>query len=112
MVNSMIVNIAFTALGIYLVKLLLTRTARAPLPPGPRPLLAVLALPSGPDKEWLTYGKWGDIWGEITSVTVFGQPLIVLNSVKAATDLLNNRSSLYSDRPVFQMSGELVCFLV
>ncbi|KAJ7286148.1 cytochrome P450 [Mycena rebaudengoi] len=108
MVNSMIVNIAFTALGIYLVKLLLTRTARAPLPPGPRPLLAVLALPSGPDKEWLTYGKWGDIWGEITSVTVFGQPLIVLNSVKAATDLLNNRSSLYSDRPVFQMSGELV----
>ncbi|KAJ7444839.1 cytochrome P450 [Mycena latifolia] len=86
----------------------LLRSRGLPLPPGPRPWLGVLALPSGSDKEWLTYGSWGEQWGDITSVTVFGQPVVVLNSLKAATEMLDKKSSIYSDRPVFQMCGELV----
>jgi hypothetical protein len=46
--------------------------------------------------------------GDICSVTVLGQPLIILNSAKIATDMLDKKSSIYSDRPTLQMGGELV----
>jgi hypothetical protein len=42
------------------------------------------------------------------SVSIFGQEFIILNSTEAATDLLEKRSSIYSDRPVMPMGGELV----
>ena len=32
-------------------------------------------------------------------VNVLGQPLIILNTHKAAADLLERRSEIYSDRP-------------
>jgi hypothetical protein len=98
---------AVALLGILVLKRFL-RARGPPLPPGPRPLLGVLALPSGSDREWLTYAKWAEEYGEITSVCIFGQPLVVLNTFKAATEMLDKKSSIYSDRPVFQMSGELV----
>ena len=46
--------------------------------------------------------------GDISSVTVFGQTLVILNSAQAATDILDKKSATYSDRPVLQMGGELV----
>ncbi|KAJ3790675.1 cytochrome P450 [Lentinula aff. detonsa] len=79
------------------------------LPPGPKglPLIGnVLDMPT--EKEWETFARWGDAFGDICSVTVLGQPLIILNSAKVAVDLLDKRSSIYSDRPVLQMGGELV----
>ncbi|KAJ8495827.1 hypothetical protein ONZ51_g1458 [Trametes cubensis] len=36
--------------------------------------------------------------GDIFSINLLGQPVIVLNSVKAAKDLLDKRSAIYSDR--------------
>ena len=38
--------------------------------------------------------------GDVLSFHVFGQVIIVLNSVKAAKDLLEKRGEIYSDRPV------------
>ena len=37
-----------------------------------------------------------------------GQEMIILNSAKAAAELLDKRSAKYSDRPVFMMCGEIV----
>ncbi|KAJ6624554.1 cytochrome P450 [Mycena sp. CBHHK59/15] len=103
-----VLPLALTILGIVVLRYL-TRTRRAPLPPtGPRPILEILALSSGSDEEWLTYSEWADRWGDITSVTVFGQPLIVLSSLRVATEILDKQSSFYSDRPVLQMCGKLV----
>ena len=45
--------------------------------------------------------------GEITYLNVLGQKMIVLNSSKAAVDLLDKRSSNYSNRPVLMMGGEI-----
>lgn len=39
---------------------------------------------------------------------VFGKETIVLNTLKAATDLLESRASIYSDRPHFVMYQELM----
>ncbi|KDR83471.1 hypothetical protein GALMADRAFT_645322 [Galerina marginata CBS 339.88] len=60
------------------------------------------------EKEWLTFARWGESWGDICSVTVVGQPLIILNSARVASDMLDKKSGIYSDRPVLQMGGELV----
>jgi len=37
--------------------------------------------------------------GDILCLHVFGQVIVVLNSVKATKDLLERRGDIYSDRP-------------
>jgi hypothetical protein len=44
--------------------------------------------------------------GDIMSIRNFGQVIVVLNSIKAAKDLLEKRGDIYSDRyvpPVYEM---------
>lgn len=50
------------------------------------------------------------IWvvGDIVSVTLLGQPMVILNSPKLAVEMLERKSSIYSDRPTFTMGGKLV----
>lgn len=43
-------------------------------------------------------------------MTVLGRPLIILNSAKMAVDMLEKKSSKYSDRPILPMGGELGTF--
>ncbi|KAJ6611711.1 cytochrome P450 [Mycena sp. CBHHK59/15] len=87
------------------------RKQRLPLPPGPRGLPFVgniLDIP--PDERWLVFAELGNKWGDISSITVLGQTMIILNSVKVAEDLLDVRGANFSERPVIQMGGELVGF--
>jgi cytochrome P450 len=102
-------DIGLGALGLYLVWLVLSKTPPASLPPGPKkwPVLGnILDMPTA--KEWLTFAEWGRIYGDISSVTVLGRPLIILNSAKIAVEMLEKKSANYSDRPVLPMGGELV----
>ena len=46
--------------------------------------------------------------GDILHLTVFGQHIVVLNSVDSAVALTEKRSDKYSDRPVFPMLELLV----
>jgi hypothetical protein len=46
--------------------------------------------------------------GDITHIEVLGRHIIVLNSVKTAMEMMDRKSTLYSDRPVLPMAGELV----
>jgi hypothetical protein len=39
-----------------------------------------------------------------------GQPIIILNSLKACEDLLEKRSAIYSGRPVLQFAGEMYAY--
>ncbi|KAF7288971.1 Cytochrome P450 [Mycena indigotica] len=86
------------------------RQSRLRLPPGPSglPLLGnLLSMPSG--FEWETYARWSqECKSDIVHIDVVGSSVIVLSSVKAVNDLLEKRSSLYSDRPRFPMVNELM----
>lgn len=64
--------------------------------------LVFLCLSAGHAINWLSS------LGDICSVTVLGQPLIILNSAKAVIDILEKKSAIYSDRPTLHMGGELV----
>ena len=46
--------------------------------------------------------------GDVIYVNALGQEMIVLNSSKAAVDILDKRSTNYSDRPIVMMGGEIV----
>ncbi|KAF9456701.1 cytochrome P450 [Collybia nuda] len=73
-----------------------------PLPPGPPgdPIIGHIRLIPPENQETLFY-KWGKIYGDVIHLRLLGQPVIVLNSIQAAMDLLDKRGAIYSDRPPF-----------
>ena len=80
---------------------------RLPLPPGPDslPIIGnVFDLPSS--HEYLKYAEWGKKHGDVTHVTAMGKHIIILNSIKACIELLEERSAIYSDRPTIPMITE------
>lgn len=78
-----------------------------PLPPGPKPLPILGNLLDVPTKrEYETYTKWKEVYGDVIYLSALGNDIIILNSVKAASDLLDKRSLSYSDRPYIPMIHE------
>ncbi|EMD32352.1 hypothetical protein CERSUDRAFT_161722, partial [Gelatoporia subvermispora B] len=45
--------------------------------------------------------------GDIMSVNLLGQTMVILNSPKLAFNMLDKKSSIYSDHPTLTMGGEL-----
>ncbi|KAJ6538984.1 hypothetical protein B0H19DRAFT_335794 [Mycena capillaripes] len=76
----------------------------APISPGPRPRFIAGNLHDIPtDRVWLTYTEWGKQYGEIVHARVFGDHIVIVNSVKAAVELLERRAHIYSDKPTIPM---------
>ncbi|KZT30011.1 cytochrome P450 [Neolentinus lepideus HHB14362 ss-1] len=92
-----------------LVAVLLARRSRVRLPPGPTglPFLGN-ALDIPPSHQWTTYVEWSKKFGDVMHLSALGRHLIILNSLDAARDLLEKRSSIYSDRPKFTMISDLM----
>ncbi|KAK8103562.1 cytochrome P450 [Apiospora kogelbergensis] len=81
-----------------------------PLPPGPKPkpLIGNLGdLPPPGAREWEHWAKHKELYGPISSVTAFGTTIVILSTLKAATELLDGRSAIYSDRAKMEFGGEL-----
>ncbi|KAJ7837531.1 cytochrome P450 [Mycena olivaceomarginata] len=59
-------------------------------------------------RPWLTYAQWKDVYGDLIYIRVLGNPILVLNTAAAASDLLEKRSGIYSSRPIRTMIVELI----
>nr|GAT43293.1 cytochrome P450 [Mycena chlorophos] len=99
-------TIPVTAL-ILLVPVILWRLLKKkslPLPPGPPKRFLTGNLHQLPKtKQWLTYAEWAKTYGPLMTLQVLSRRSIVLNSAKAAVDLLDGRAGIYSDRPISVM---------
>ncbi|KAK2597324.1 hypothetical protein QQS21_006098 [Conoideocrella luteorostrata] len=90
-------------LGVSLIVLSRLRREDLPLPPGPpgEPILGHLRIIPTDNPEY-AYIKWSEEYkSDILSFNVLGQPIVVLNSVRSAVDLLDKRGGNYCDRPKF-----------
>ncbi|RPD61026.1 cytochrome P450 [Lentinus tigrinus ALCF2SS1-7] len=77
--------------------------------PGPRPIpILGNALQMPRTKVWEKLYEWGQIYGRIYSISLFGTPLLILNTAEAGRELLDKKSALYSNRPlpkIIEMAG-------
>ncbi|KAK7682349.1 hypothetical protein QCA50_014554 [Cerrena zonata] len=93
-------DVALLLFGLFLLKRIIKTKRPGPFPPGPKglPLIGnILDMPRS--YEWLTFSKWANRWGNIVYLRTLGQSIVVLNSYDDAVDMLEKRSSIYSDRP-------------
>ncbi|KAI0088573.1 cytochrome P450 [Irpex rosettiformis] len=79
-------------------------------PPGPPrlPFLGnILQVPR--QFQSLPFLEWSTQYGPIFSLDLLGQNIIVLNTFKAASDLLDHRSNIYNSRPHMTMVQDIIC---
>ncbi|KAF8648401.1 hypothetical protein AX16_006310 [Volvariella volvacea WC 439] len=97
---------AFTSIAILVAFLIASKTfSRKKLPPGPKglPLIGnVLDMPKS--MPWITFAEWGKQYGDMTYISLFGRPWLIVNSFPVAVDLLEKHGSIYSNRPFLQMA--------
>ncbi|RPD81420.1 cytochrome P450 [Lentinus tigrinus ALCF2SS1-7] len=103
----------FAALGslllLYAVNVLVRAAlTRRKLPPGPPGLPVLGNIWDVKGKAWLQYSAWARQYGPIFSLNMAGTPIIVLNTHKVAANLLDRRSTIYSDRTQSVMAGEIL----
>ncbi|KAI0088548.1 cytochrome P450 [Irpex rosettiformis] len=78
-------------------------------PPGPPQLPIIGNVHQVPTQmPWIKFTEWSKQYGPIFSLNLLGQQVIVLNTHKAAGDLFDRRSNIYSDRPRLIMAGEIL----
>lgn len=108
--NLLIPIIVILFVPLILLWLLFSHKRSYRLPPGPRglPLLDnIHDLPSPGTSEYLHWLKHKDLYGPISSVTVLGQSIILLNDKNIALELLEKRSSIHSGRPDLKFAFDM-----
>ncbi|KAI0112261.1 cytochrome P450 [Nemania sp. FL0031] len=89
----------------------LNNQSQPPLPPGPKGLPLVGNLNDLPKPgileahHWLKHKK---LYGPISSVTILGKSIIIINDAQLAFELFDKRSTKYSSRPKQLFAGEMV----
>ncbi|KAH9066037.1 cytochrome P450 [Lactarius deliciosus] len=76
------------------------------LPPGPRGLPLIGDILHIADQEWLASPKRRDDYGEMMYISAIGKGMLIINSQRVAVDLLEKRSTIYSDRPHYISMGD------
>ncbi|KAI8998876.1 cytochrome P450 [Trametes punicea] len=110
---DILVVLACAALGVF-IWARAQRGTRPPHPPGPPGLPIIgnlLDIPNPNGFPWDTYMDWTKQYNsDVIRLNALGMNIVVANSMEVATELLDRRSAIYSDRPRMVMLGELSGF--
>ncbi|KAJ7199555.1 cytochrome P450 [Mycena haematopus] len=97
---------------VLLVSWLVRRRGALSTPPGPR--ISVFGFGNGVAMpktfQWFTYAEWRKTYGDLIFLDIFQNPILVINSVQVARDLLEKKSAIYSSRPVRVMQRDVMGF--
>ncbi|KAF3391419.1 O-methylsterigmatocystin oxidoreductase [Penicillium rolfsii] len=95
---------------VYIVTAALTRKkSPTPLPPGPpgKPLVGnVWDLPPAGAQDWMHWLEYKERYGPISSITVLGQTIVIVNNQRVATRLLTKQA--HSSRPNLVFASQMV----
>ncbi|OBT75741.1 hypothetical protein VF21_05955 [Pseudogymnoascus sp. 05NY08] len=109
---TLTVSVACGVLALYVIsRLLRGKGDGRSLPPGPKglPVLGnINDLPKPGEHEWLHWLKHKELYGPISSITVLGQTMIIINDPEIAFELMRDRSAIHSSRPHQIFSGDIV----
>ncbi|KAE8825852.1 hypothetical protein PTNB73_09362 [Pyrenophora teres f. teres] len=104
--------------GLYVInRYVRSKRNRLPLPPGPKGIFLLGNINDMPKPgvvdahHWLEHKKLYDVVhpvGPISSVTVMGQTIVIINDSALAFELLRERSAIHSSRPRQVFAGEMV----
>ncbi|KAK6814883.1 hypothetical protein RU639_009687 [Aspergillus parasiticus] len=101
--ESILLFLTISFVGLYLVRSLFSKKhSLGHLPPGPprKPIIGNLTdLPSHDVRDWEYWLKHKDLYGPISSLSILGDNIIILNDARFARDILEKRSSIWSSRP-------------
>ncbi|EIW86000.1 cytochrome P450, partial [Coniophora puteana RWD-64-598 SS2] len=76
---------------------------RGALPPGPLGIPFIgSAFQVNAAKPWVTFCDWRRRYGDIVHCRIWGQDTIIVNSERVARELLDKRSSNYSDKTLIE----------
>ncbi|KAI9067667.1 cytochrome P450 [Trametes sanguinea] len=94
----------------FLVSLVVWRFHRpSSLPPGPRgwPIIGnALQIPG--THQHVKFAEWARQWGDVMSVSLFGRPMIILNSATHAMEVLEKRSAISCSRYCTPVAGDMI----
>lgn len=108
MASLVVGQVAIVLIGFLLYQLFFRNKSKFPLPPGPKPLPIVgnikdLPPPGTPDfRHWLPFKEK---YGPISSVTLLGRTLVIIQDKEAAVEYLEKNSSKTSSRPQFEFAN-------
>ncbi|KAJ3539528.1 hypothetical protein NM208_g5454 [Fusarium decemcellulare] len=106
-------QLVFVLLCIALYWLLIQRKPSNDLPPGPKPLPLVgniLDLPPAGKPEYQHWIKLKSKYGPVSSVTVLGTTMVILQSNEAIQDIMVKKSTKTGGRPDLYFADELCGF--
>ncbi|KAL0570242.1 hypothetical protein V5O48_011727 [Marasmius crinis-equi] len=86
--------------AIYITRKLLEQK-EGKLPPGPRGLPIIGNLLQLSIDPWIPFTEWKYKFGPLVYLTVGHQGILVINSPKVATELLDRKANVYNNRPRF-----------
>ncbi|KAJ4480830.1 hypothetical protein J3R30DRAFT_2364504 [Lentinula aciculospora] len=78
------------------------------LPPGSRGLPIVGKLFQLNLDAWHTFTEWKEQYGPLVPISVAGQSILIMNTHQVTADLLDRRGPIYSDRPRFIVTSEIL----